>query len=118
MIKRKDSVEIGYRRVPYEVVNKAVFIFIISIAFVFFMTLIISSIEQFYFVQLFFEVVSAYGTVGLSTGITPLLSPISKLLISFTMFTGRVGILSIVLLFSMRLERGKVLLPEEDLTVG
>ena len=118
MIKRKDSVEIGYRRVPYEVVNKAVFIFIISIAFVFFMTLIISSIEQFYFVQLFFEVVSAYGTVGLSTGITPLLSPISKLLISFTMFTGRVGILSIVLLFSMRLERGKVLLPQEDLTVG
>ena len=118
MAKRKDTVEMGYRRVSYDKVNKAIFIFIISLAFIFFMTLIISSIEPFAFLRVLFEVVSAYGTVGLSTGITPLLSPISKLLISLTMFAGRAGMLSIILTFSIRIKRGKVLLPEEDLAIG
>ncbi|MBI2136506.1 Trk family potassium uptake protein [Candidatus Woesearchaeota archaeon] len=118
MINRKNTVEIGNRRIPYDAVNKAVTILVISITFIFFMTLIISSIEPFAFVRVLFEVVSAFGTVGLSTGITPFLSPISKFLISLTMFTGRVGTLSIILIFSMQLRRGKVLLPTEELTVG
>src|SRR3989338_8774065 len=118
MINRKNTVEIGNRRIPYDAVNKAVTILVISITFIFFMTLIVSSIEPFAFVRVLFEVVSAYGTVGLSTGITPFLSPISKLLIAFTMYAGRVGILTIILIFSMQLRRGKVLLPTEELTVG
>lgn len=118
MIYRKNTVEIGNRRIPYDAVNKAVTILVISTTFIFFMTLIISSIEPFAFVRVLFEVVSAYGTVGLSTGITPFLSPISKLLIAFTMYAGRVGILSIILIFSMQLRRGKVLLAQEELTVG
>ena len=118
MINRKNTVEIGNRRIPYDAVNKAVTIFVISCSFIFFMTLIISSIEPFAFVRVLFEVVSAFGTVGLSTGITPFLAPISKFLISLTMFTGRVGTLSIILIFSMQLRRGKVLLPTEELTVG
>ncbi len=118
MINRKNTVEIWYRRIPYDAVNKAVTIFVISITFIFFMTLIISSIEPFAFVRVLFEVVSAYGTVGLSTGITPFLSPLSKLLIVFTMYAGRVGILSIILIFSMQLRRGKILLAQEELTVG
>ncbi|MBS3159137.1 TrkH family potassium uptake protein [Candidatus Woesearchaeota archaeon] len=118
MINRKNTVEIGNRRIPYDAVNKSVTILVISITFIFFMTLIVSSIEPFAFVRVLFEVVSAYGTVGLSTGITPFLSPISKLLIAFTMYAGRVGILTIILIFSMQLRRGKVLLPTEELTVG
>ena len=118
VIRRKNGVEIGNRRLSYGAVNKAVTIFIISTGFIFLMALAISSIEPFTFVGVLFEVVSAYGTVGLSTGITPLLSPLSKILISLTMIAGRAGILSIVLLFSMRLKHGKVLLPEEELAVG
>src|SRR3989338_3894868 len=118
MINRKNTVEIGNRRIPYDAVNKSVTILVISITFIFFMTLIVSSIEPFAFVRVLFEVVSAYGTVGLSTGITPFLSPISKLLIAFTMYAGRVGILTIIRIFSMQLRRGKVLLPTEELTVG
>ena len=43
------------------------------------------------FIQLMFEVTSAFGTVGLSTGITPELGSISKLVIILIMFIGRLG---------------------------
>ena len=43
------------------------------------------------FIQLLFEVVSAFGTVGLSTGITPGLSDAGKLVIILVMYTGRIG---------------------------
>jgi trk system potassium uptake protein TrkH len=43
------------------------------------------------FLELFFEVVSAFGTVGLSTGITGLLSEIGKVILSMVMFVGRLG---------------------------
>ena len=43
------------------------------------------------FLQLLFEEVSAFGTVGLSTGITPDLNPVSKLVLILTMFIGRLG---------------------------
>lgn len=117
-IKRKEMVDIGNRRVPYETINKAVTIFVLSSIFIFFVTWAILLVEPFSAVNVAFEVVSAYGTVGLSTGITPLFSPISKYLLSLTMFAGRVGLLSLLLTFSMRIQRGKVLLPEGELAVG
>ena len=46
---------------------------------------------EYEFIQLLFEVVSAFGTVGLSTGITPDLGVLSKLVIILTMYTGRLG---------------------------
>ena len=66
-----------------------------------------------------FEVVSAFGTVGLSTGITPTLNVVSKLLIILTMFVGRVGPLTV----SMALAGGMrkpdaVRYPEERIMVG
>lgn len=59
---------------------------------------------QYSFIQLFFEVVSAFGTVGLSTGITPDLSVAGKLVIIFVMFTGRVGAFT---LLSMWIDRAE-----------
>ena len=69
--------------------------------------------------QVLYEVVSAFGTVGLSTGITPNLNTISKLLIIFTMFVGRVGPLTV----SMALSGGPgkpdaIHFPEDRLMVG
>ena len=49
------------------------------------------------FLSLAFEVVSAFGTVGLSTGVTAGLTPASKLLLCVVMFVGRVGSLSLFL---------------------
>lgn len=66
-----------------------------------------------------YETVSAFATVGLTTGITPTLSVVSKLLISLTMFLGRVGPLTV----SMALSGGPqkpdaIRYPEERLMVG
>jgi trk system potassium uptake protein TrkH len=60
------------------------------------------------FLSLLFEVVSAFGTVGLSLGITPFLSVIGKLCIVVLMFLGRVGPLTLVLAVGSR-----VILPSE-----
>ena len=66
-----------------------------------------------------FEAVSAFGTVGVTTGITPHLSEISKLSIILTMFIGRVGPVSMALAFTMRGNKkpGKIL-PEGRIIVG
>jgi len=54
------------------------------------------------FLELMFEVVSAFGTVGLSTGITGGLSEAGKLILSFVMFVGRLGPLVVVLAVNRR----------------
>jgi trk system potassium uptake protein TrkH len=70
------------------------------------------------FVALMFEAVSAFGTVGLSTGITPSLGAGSKLVLVALMFVGRVGPLTLVLAVGPRQERGRFRYAEENVMVG
>ena len=67
--------------------------------------------------DLLFESISAFATVGLSTGITPELSTISKIVIMITMFIGRVGGLTLLSLWT---KKGKkyVSYPTEDILIG
>ena len=65
-----------------------------------------------------FEVVSAFATVGLSTGITPTLSSAGKLLLIVTMFIGRVGLLTFAVAFTQRKEEPLYRYPEERILVG
>jgi trk system potassium uptake protein TrkH len=74
--------EIGGRRIPQDVVQKAVTILMISLALVIASTIVISGIEQAPFMDILFEVTSAFGTVGLSRALTPTLSSLSKLILS------------------------------------
>ena len=70
------------------------------------------------FVALMFEAVSAFGTVGLSTGITPSLSAAGKLVLVALMYAGRVGPLTLVLAVGPRHERGRFRYAEENVMVG
>lgn len=70
------------------------------------------------FVALMFEAVSAFGTVGLSTGITPGLGAASKLVLIALMFVGRVGPLTLILAMSPRERRGRFRYAEENVMVG
>jgi len=71
-----------------------------------------------HFTSLAFEAVSAFGTVGLSTGITPTLSSAGKMLIIMTMYVGRLGPLMVAL--AIFRPRGRTLFeyPEEELAIG
>ncbi|MFH1475918.1 MAG: potassium transporter TrkG [Verrucomicrobiota bacterium] len=67
---------------------------------------------------LLFETISAFGTVGLSTGIIPELTVMGKLLIILGMFIGRVGPLTMVLIVGLKDTRQLVRFPEEDVNIG
>jgi trk system potassium uptake protein TrkH len=71
------------------------------------------------FLDILFEATSAWGTVGLSTGITPTLSTVGRLVIITLMFVGRVGPLTLAaILISRARPRVELYYPEEDVMIG
>ena len=88
------------RQINKDTVRKALLIFTISITLVLFISLVISVVETAYentipYDDILFETTSAFGTVGLSTGITASLSIPSKVLLIVLMYLGRIGPMSI-----------------------
>jgi trk system potassium uptake protein TrkH len=70
------------------------------------------------FLELLFEIVSAFGTVGLSVGVTRTLSTMGKVIIILVMFIGRLGPLSIALALSRRPSRARYRYAEENVMIG
>ena len=80
------------RNISPENLSKAYLVTILSLGVVCIATFLMCILEpDCTFIQLLFEVISAFGTVGLSTGITPGLSVAGKLVIILVMYTGRIG---------------------------
>ena len=75
-------------------------------------------LEREYFVSTLFEVASAFGTVGLSLGITPYLNGINKFFIIVTMFIGRLGPLTFLLAIKRREPKASFKYSEEKVLVG
>ena len=70
------------------------------------------------FGPIFFEIISAFATVGLSTGITADFSPLSQFVIVITMYIGRVGILLLISAFVGESKPSSIDYPEANLLVG
>jgi len=70
------------------------------------------------FMDLLFEVVSAFGTVGLSTGVTPELTSAAKLFLVLTMYVGRVGPLTLFVTLAQPPREDRIRLPDEPVLVG
>lgn len=119
-LRGKFDVEFFERKIPAATVVKAIAIFIISLIIVSFAVLVMLRLEpDKSFLALFFEVVSAFGTVGLSLGITPFLSMLGKVAIIIMMFVGRVGPLTLVLAVGSRVVLpSKVDYPEGKVLIG
>lgn len=106
------------RRISQEIVSQAYVIAVIALAVVCVQTYFFSIAEPEYgFIQILFEVVSAFGTVGLSTGITPDLGAWGKLILIITMFIGRLGPLTIATIWSFTPRPGAKY-SEEQITIG
>lgn len=119
-LRGRDRVEFFDRTVPNIMIVRAVAIIVISLIMVSFFILIMMRIEPEHgFLSLFFEVVSAFATVGLSLGITPYLSVTGKLFLSVLMVIGRVGPLTLALaLGKNKKESGNVKYPDGRIMIG
>lgn len=91
--------------ISFNSINKAYSIVVFSISLIFTSTFLLSITEtDMDFTQLLFEEISAFATVGLSTGITPNLSEAGKIIIILSMFIGRIGTLTLALSLSSKAE--------------
>ncbi len=123
---KQDAVIFG-RRISERSLTKAMSIFTLGVVVLVIFTLTLLSVEvgtvsfsraQGEFIQLFFEAVSAFGTVGLSTGITTELSTAGRLIITLLMIIGRLGPLTIAVAVAARIRRTVIRYPEEKVMVG
>lgn len=106
------------RKIPSEVITKAFIVIFLSLMLVCSGSIVLCIMEpQYSFIQNLFEVASAFGTVGLSTGITPDLGDDSKLLLTLIMFIGRVGPLTIASMWFSK-DRSPVHCVEEMVSIG
>ncbi|MEW6614559.1 MAG: TrkH family potassium uptake protein [Thermodesulfobacteriota bacterium] len=117
VLRQKNDVNIFKRRVSAEVIRHSLSIMLLAGLWMFLATLVLSVTESGSFIQILFEVVSALGTVGLSTGITGNLTFIGKLFIIATMLIGRIGPLGVGLSVLKR-HRETYKYPLGDIYVG
>ena len=101
-VRGRPTAEAFGRRVPHEVIYRALSVALLSIAFVFVVAFGLEVLAGTPFVDTTFEAISAFATVGLSTGITPGLPDLALLLESFAMFAGRLGPLTLALALAAR----------------
>ncbi len=118
IITGKEGVHLFKRRVSSEIIPKALTIITLSLTLVITMSFLLSYIEREDFIKILFEVVSAFGTVGLSTGITSSLSITGKIIIIITMYTGKIGPLGLALSLIQKREPEIIKYPEEKIIVG
>jgi trk system potassium uptake protein TrkH len=132
VIKNKEDIELFEKRLGNGIALRALTIMLISLVLVSVITLILvmaevqgaqaggDIAEKFSFMNLLFEATSAFGTVGLSTGVTSYLSDTSKIALILTMFAGRVGPLTLALALAQNpyKNRANIRYPEDKLMVG
>ncbi|MDB9348226.1 TrkH family potassium uptake protein [Nodularia spumigena] len=119
ILQGKEDVLLYERKIAISLILKAVAVLVGSVAMVLLSTILISLTDpELNFIQLLFEVVSAFATVGLSTGITSSVSIPAKLILIMTMYVGRVGVLLLMAAVLGDPRPSRVHYPEESLLVG
>lgn len=114
----EQEVRVGNRRISSETVRVALTVALLGVMLVTFGTIGMVMLTDVPLDKAMFEVVSAFGTVGLSTGITPELSVPAQLLLMLVMFCGRVGTITVASALVLHSRKRKYHLPQEHPIVG
>lgn len=121
-LRGRKRVHLFGRALPQETTARSISILVSSVLVIFLFTLALMAVsgggERGLFPQILFEVLSAFGTVGLSMGLTPYLTILGKLLIVTVMFIGRVGPLTVAMAVGESKEGVRYRYPEENVMVG
>lgn len=119
VLKGRQDAEIYKRRISQSTVFKAMAIFMLGINIVIVGVMILSITEiGASFETILYEVISAFGTVGLSQGLTPTLSSVGKVTIAVIMYLGRVGPLTVMLALAGKQEKVNIKYPEGKILIG
>lgn len=118
MLRGSRDVNIFKRKVSESIINKVMVLITISLTLLSVMIFLLLLIEPFPFEQTVFEAFSAFGTVGLSMGITPFLSSLGKVIIIILMYFGRVGPLTLIFAISEMKAKTSYLFTEEKISIG
>lgn len=126
ILKGRNRAEFSGRTIPAGAIFRALTLFFITLSLCILATMILSVTEKIPDVDglgleyIVFEVVSAFGTVGLTMGLTPELSIVGKVIIISLMFIGRVGIMTVLLslIAKARQQEQHFKYPEESVLIG
>lgn len=126
IFKGRSRAEFGGRTIKEATVSRALTLFFLTLSICIFSIMLLSvtetvpNVNQLGLEYIAFEVFSAFGTVGLTMGLTPDLSAFGKLLIILLMFIGRVGVMTVAfsLLTKARQQESKYKYPEENIMIG
>ncbi|MCJ7579604.1 MAG: TrkH family potassium uptake protein [Candidatus Aminicenantes bacterium] len=118
-ITARNSVNLFYRTLPNDLIMRAFTVVTLSFSIIFFSSFILSLVQpEFSMREVVFEVFSAFGTVGLSLGITSRLNTAGKIVILLTMYIGRIGPLTLLWAFSRQKSFGRYEYLEENVMIG
>lgn len=117
-VRGENQVNIGHRRLPSSTQRQALSISLLGILLVAFSTWILLIITPHSLDRVMFEVISAFATNGLSTGITPDITVAGHVLLSLLMFIGRIGPLTLGSALALKQRTRRYELPEERVIVG
>ncbi|GAA1991408.1 potassium transporter TrkG [Nocardiopsis rhodophaea] len=117
-IRGETTVHVGNRRLAVGVAQQAITVVLLAIGLVFSSTLALMTLTPFTLDEILFEAISAFSTVGLSTGITSHLGTTGELILVALMFIGRVGPITLASALALRRHVRRFELPEERPIVG
>lgn len=117
-IKSTHGVNIFQRRLEDDAIKRASAIFTINLFLALTVSMIIMMLQSLSLTDTLFETFSAVGTVGMTTGITRELLPVSKVLVALLMYCGRIGSMSFALAFLQHKRKPNVMQPEERIIIG
>lgn len=118
LLKGKRHISVFKRRIHEYNFREATGLIMLSITIILVVLFFLMLVEPHAFDKLLFEAVSAFGTVGLTLGITPQLTVIGKLLITVLMYVGRIGPLTMIYAFSTKAKQININYAEEKIPIG
>lgn len=118
LMRGQNEVSAFGRRIPRIIIQKTLAVLSASALLVIFATIAIMVTDGLRLLPALFEVTSAFGTVGLSMGVSQGLSTFAKLILIGVMFWGRVGTITLILALSARRRTKGYSYPQEDIAIG
>lgn len=117
-IKGKKDVTVMNRKIADETIRRCVAIVTFSFSVLVVLTIALLAVQRSDFLDTLYEMTSAIATVGLSRGLTGVLSPAGKLIVTLTMYLGRIGPITLALVFNSHTPSDSVSYADGKVIIG